>query len=382
MKEVNNKIVYYSIVLLCILNTIQIGEYAGERYFLPLLGCFISWFLFTFYSLNSRNNLKLTDVNVHFIPFTLLIVCIYIGSSNTEEAVFDFIKISLAFSMSYLLSTQLTFLSNEQIKKVVLLMTSSAIIVLSLELLGRILYSENSIVSVLTSNFYLLKVNSPFFQDTNATGLYALSIFCILVYYNNVYSPIKHKTISVLIFVIFLFLITSLSRAAIISAMLLLMIDAFIKLRNISKVMIVMLAMFLFVLSIHMFFELVSSDGSGKTKLLIVQSVIDKYDIISGIDFLFGFGINAGNYAYSFHEGEYSHLLLTMLLGQVGIIGLFIYMSFFIMKAIISRGATLYVFIPFFVVGLSYLHPFLESVFFASGFVFGLSQSQGDRIGG
>ena len=135
-----------------------------------------------------------------------------------------------------------------------------------------------------------------------------------------------------------------------------------------------MIVILITIFSFSYIIELVSSDGSGVSKILIFESVIKNFYKISSFEFLFGYGINQGNYIYSFYEGEYSHLLLTMLLGQVGLIGLIAYMFFFLMMILKSNNEVTIVFIPFFIVGLSYLHPFLESVFFSTGFVYGLSR--------
>lgn len=365
---------YYSIFILCILNTIQIGEYGIDRFVPPLIGAMISWVLYIYNTLKFRLMVSLQIILVHFLPFLILIACAGIGTPNLLEFAFDFTKIFLAFSMSYLLSVQIYFLNIDSIKKIINYTLFFSILILSIELLIRVSTNQGSVLDIFLMNFYLLKVNSPFFQDTNATALYAMSFLCVAVYYNNEFLVQKSKLISFLTFLIFAFIVTTLSRAAIISSIALFIFTVFMQVSLSKKVIFMMFSLIICFWGFTLLLGVVSSDGSGVSKLLILENVIDKYDAMSTSDFLFGFGINQGNYIYSFHEGEYSHLLLTMLLGQVGIIGVFTYVMFFVFKICTSKFSVAYVFIPYFIVGLSYLHPFLESVFFASGFVFGLQR--------
>ena len=117
---------------------------------------------------------------------------------------------------------------------------------------------------------------------------------------------------------------------------------------------------------------LIQEDLSGSTKLEIYRIFLDKFfmqDIRGG---LFGYGINLGNYVYSYKEGLYSHALIPMITGYFGFIGVILYFCFFIYFAIITKGHSLFAFLTAFIIGLSYLHPFLETFFLAHGFIVGL----------
>ena len=63
-------------------------------------------------------------------------------------------------------------------------------------------------------------------------------------------------------------------------------------------------------------------------------------------------------------------------LGQVlffrGFFGVILYFCLFIYFAIITKGHSLFAFLTAFIIGLSYLHPFLETFFLAHGFIVGL----------
>ena len=68
--------------------------------------------------------------------------------------------------------------------------------------------------------------------------------------------------------------------------------------------------------------------------------------------------MNAGAYLYSYEEGAYAHAVLPMLMGQVGLIGLVVYIVFFILYGRLVARNYLIIYFPIFLIGLSYLHPF------------------------
>lgn len=371
----SSKIIFYSLLILCIFNGIQIGSYGIERFVPPLFGVIISFLVLTVTCFwNRKIEFKIQDFYIHLIPCVVLIICVSLGTPSVNEYIFDIIKISLAFSMSYLLVFQIQLVNPKKIDSLIKISIIPTIIILFIELYLRVVDFSGDVFGTLLSNFYLMKTNSPFFTDTNATALYALSYVIIIYYYNNFFISKKKLIYSLITSVLFIFIILSLSRAAIISTLALFAYSFFVKSKLQLRIIYLMIVIFITIFSFSYVIELVSSDGSGVSKILIFESVIKNFYKISSFEFLFGYGINQGNYIYSFYEGEYSHLLLTMLLGQVGLIGLIAYMFFFLMMILKSNNEVTIVFIPFFIVGLSYLHPFLESVFFSTGFVYGLSR--------
>ncbi|WP_318460552.1 hypothetical protein [Photobacterium leiognathi] len=357
---------FLSVFFIFLTNPIQIGQYGVERYIPILLGTNVAFFIFII-NKNGKADTKL--ITGCYLFFALIIGCLAIGSSKSNEFFYDFTKIYLCFLLFYLLAEQIRYLSFEKISKLISTSATLAILVLSVELLIRILTTSN-VISVLLGNFYELKVNSPFFSDTNAVGLFALSYFIVIYFYKDLTKDkIKYN---IMLSLLFIFILTSLSRAAIITAIFLVLYKFYLKCNSKLKLILNFFLFLCFFVSLHILVKFVGDDGSGATKLLIIESVINKYDQINLINLLFGFGITDGSYIYSYQEGEYSHLLITMLLGHVGVIGLFLYFIFFIYIALISKGRTLFASLPFFVVGLSYLHPFLESIFFSHGVIMGV----------
>ncbi|UUM30468.1 hypothetical protein [Vibrio japonicus] len=67
-----------------------------------------------------------------------------------------------------------------------------------------------------------------------------------------------------------------------------------------------------------------TNDVSLSSKFEIFKSLalINTYELLV---VLFGVGFEVGGYLYSFRDGAYAHALLTLLLGEVGVIGFIIY---------------------------------------------------------
>src|SRR5690606_3785470 len=70
-------------------------------------------------------------------------------------------------------------------------------------------------------------------------------------------------------------------------------------------------------------------DSSFNTKINIFYSLntIAEHGLIN---ILFGYGVEAGGFIYSYKEGAYAHALIPLLIGQFGLIGLIAYFSFLI----------------------------------------------------
>lgn len=356
--------------LLLVGSTFQYGDVIVSRYFIPIATVLFCWFVF-FITLRSINKFDLNVFLLHTFFCLMFIILSALGNSSYEEFVFDFVKVFFAFSVSFLAYYFLAKNNTKSIYKILLFMLYSAAVFLSLELFGRISLFEGDINTAL-SNFYLLKVISPFMVDSNAVGLYALFYFVVSLYLNNLkFFPYRKQNIF-LMFVFLFYIMTTLSRAAIVAAFLILLLNIWMRIPRLIKFLFIPVATVFLVVGIYQIIVLVESDDSGLTKLNILKSIID---ISPGLDFkgfMLGYGINEGNYVYSYQEGAYSHLLLPMVLGQFGLVGILFYFLFFSFVYYVSKGYVFVFFIAVFVVGLSYLHPFLETVFLVNGVLIGL----------
>ncbi|KNC67741.1 hypothetical protein [Pseudoalteromonas ardens] len=367
------------LTILLVASTIQYGSYTGTRFLVPLLGVLVVvWSLFAS-RIDTSNKLSLrTDFNLHAFLFFSLVVCSFIGNSSASEALFDTVKIFLPVLMSLLAIYLIYHSRKNEIHNAILLMSVFALVFLGLEFALRSL-SIISNPSQVLQNFYALKMDSPFMVDSNAVGLYALFYFVIHKIYFAYFSVSQRfrKVISA-IFLVFIFL--TLSRAAIATTFVLYLYLFFFRRSMVNQVQLVILGLVAVCFLSPFIYQVLTSDGSGSTKLGVLQSLPTLSAQYSIKELLFGFGINEGNYAYSYEEGKYSHLLITMLIGHFGLIGFACYFLFFLLYGMGLKSKGMCIFLVANVVGLSYLHPFLETIFLCNGIAIGLSYKYSSSI--
>ncbi|MCG7536363.1 hypothetical protein [Pseudoalteromonas sp. OOF1S-7] len=367
------------LTILLVASTIQYGSYTGTRFLVPLFGVLVVvWSLFAS-RIDTNSKLRLrTDFSLHAFLFFSLVVCSFIGNSSASEALFDTVKIILPVLMSLLAIYLICHTRKSEIHSAMLLMSVFALIFLSLEFVLRSL-SIISDPSQVLQNFYALKMDSPFMVDSNAVGLYALFYFAIHKVYFAYFSDNQRfrKVISAT-FLVLIFL--TLSRAAIASSLVLYLYLFFFRRDMVNQVQLIVLGLIAVCFLSPTIFQVLTSDGSGSTKLGVLQSLPTLSAQYSIKELLFGFGINEGNFAYSYEEGKYSHLLITMLIGHFGLIGFACYFLFFLLYGMGLKSKGMCIFFIANVVGLSYLHPFLETIFLCNGIAIGLSYRYSSAI--
>jgi hypothetical protein len=231
------------------------------------------------------------------------------------------------------------------------------------------LYSDFSFSSF-TENFYRYKINTIHFYDSNALALYGLVNFSVLLYFYRFHK--KTRFLKLLLFCYIPILMFCVSRSVIIALFCILLYDQYKRLTKFLKFTSITTIILLFLFNSSSLFGFVDSDGSGRTKLNIYMRVVELFPAQNLRTMLFGEGINLGNYTYSYEYGKYSHALVPMLLGQFGFIGTLIYFLYFYLHSLLLSSKNLYILVPLSIAGLSYLHPFLESLFIANAIVIGL----------
>jgi hypothetical protein len=214
---------------------------------------------------------------------------------------------------------------------------------------GYTYYILRSTGSLLKS-FYTFKFSPITAGDTNFLALRILYPMCLLLFI-EAYTHDKKWNKYIKLF--FLFIILTLSRAAIVTATLLLIIKhliSIIKHKYYVLLFIEMLTGIFFVFVVFAF--LFKNDTSFMTKIEIFES-LHKIHEVSLNNALFGFGINEGRFAYSYEKNAFGHSHLALIIGQFGILGLILYIIFFTGLYYKTKGGAFYLIFAFFVSGFS-----------------------------
>ncbi len=358
-----------ALFLLLVASTFQYGDYILSRYFIPL----VITILVSVYFLCSKKNLDSFQKKIlilHCSTFSFFLLLSILGTGDLKDFTFDFVKLFLAFAISFLSFYYISLNKQNTIYRLLKIMLYFAIFFLSLELIMR-WQSFNYDFSLAKKDFYILKINSPFMVDSNAVGLYILFYFLIALYlFLSKNNKFKKQTFVQICFLCF-FSMTTISRSLIITLLFLGLFLVFIKLSQKSKLFIPILGLVIVILFFYIL-KFTSYDGSGSTKIEIITRTFEIAKTLNARELLFGFGIEKGNWIYSYRDGAYAHLLFPMILGNFGLFGILIYITFFTFTSYFSKAYNTLFNLAIFVIGLSYLPPFLESLFLVNGVLLGL----------
>jgi hypothetical protein len=350
----------FSIKNFLILTTLQLGAYSGFRYLIPLITP-VLYLLAALYRGNVRFPRNLLILAVIYSP-VILIGCI--RSTDFADLLFSVIKATLPFalfSISYCAFYAQRYRTIERYLERIILFT---ILIGCIECIVRY-YVVFSTGQNALENFYIAKMYSPFFVDSNATALFlTVGLFLTVTLAEKRF---KHKLFKfILLGLIFL----SLSRAAIVGAVMFVMI---IKIRDLPlnfRILAISTCVFFAWVLLPVAYGLVSSDGSGVTKIQVYDVFFSKIvsDELSFSRIFLGDGMSQGSFTYGYQEGKFSHALIPMLVGQIGIIGscfwaVFVLCALYKVNVYIIFALFACIFVP----GLSYAHPFYEFFYVSLG---------------
>lgn len=370
---IRKKPVYAFYFILLMLPFFQLGELVGQRYY-PALVSGVTLVFFTFLSaLSGPIKVFNNSILLMLYAYSLAILSSLFGSDNLNELIFNFVKTILPV---ILFCYYFAFFRHIEYLKALRIINFYIVLVIFIGVIELILRSyafltDGSILQTVSSNFYILKMDSPFFADSNATALFLLFSLCLVVC-----TP-RLKSKNIYMFLLLILIFFTFSRAAIITSFLVILLSFFTKKISISKLILIMIIIFASVLSLPFIFETVLLDGSGVTKITVFNLVPKIFlNDLSNLQRLFGEGINEGSLIYGYEDGKFSHALIPMILGQVGLVGLIGYMLFFFFGMLYSARSSLIFFFALFLVGLSYVHPFYEYIFLTFGIILGISKNK------
>jgi len=192
--------------------------------------------------------------------------------------------------------------------------------------------------------FYLYKFNSFLFADSNTTGLIALILFFSIVTIENHTGETKYRYAKIMLF---LLMLGSLSRAVLIAFFLGYLNTLYHKKKRFIKIVYAIIAVSLAVFVFIALSAYLSHDASFLSKFRILELTYKSLEKASTFDIMIGQGMGQAKYFL----GVYSHLLLLTYFIELGVIGLFMFISF--ITVYIVRFNSL-VWVPVLIVGLSY----------------------------
>lgn len=201
--------------------------------------------------------------------------------------------------------------------------------------------------------FYMIK-RGGVYGDSNAIGVFSL------IYFSVCYFAYKRKMVKKIFpYLSFIMVVLTASRAALISALSLLLFEYLFLRRNI---VFRFFMSFCFVLLIFIVLNILSGDPSFQSKFEIMRETAVYLNTCSVFQFLFGNGPNSSNEIF----GLYAHNIWSILVVEYGIIHTIVFLFVLILTCIDVGKSSVYVLIPYLIVSLSFTPIHLQFLF--SGF--------------
>jgi hypothetical protein len=222
------------------------------------------------------------------------------------------------------------------------------------------------------SSFYMYKITSLMYNNSNGIGMHVTFVIGLLlsILYKNSNSVnedfIKSKYVKIFIFTYFVFCLLSLSRAAIIVSVLLFFLYIYLTNRKFFiltnfSMPIVFFCLFSFILYNH---SNVIHDASFITKFEILNNLIVYLGDASIVQILFGNVLNDYYDIYPNFVGFVGHVHLFDLLFYGGFVFSIAYIAMFFCLFAKCRLASLFIILPFIVLGLSNVRLFAHYLFY------------------
>lgn len=375
----------------------------GIANLLPLILIGLSFFIIIMFSLYDFDYIGKKEFYFLYFFFFLVFVFFLMWSNYINV---NFVTRTIAFlvyiGLSYFVVNHLLYrIKYEYIYKSFLMGILSSTTVLIIECLFRILNPTMAIKGdwytgvneptpvgldigwdfLESKAYYAYKYSSIMFYDSNYVGLFSL---CILICTFSLAFKYKFNFLfSFLIFTNSLLIILSFSRSAIFAMILVLFFYFLLYLYKKKKIILffsfLILLVSIFIISVFNVLSFISTDESFITKVSIFLS-IEKFFNFPIFDILFGYGLLNGGFVISYQEGKYAHALFPVLLGQIGLIGTFIYISLFIIMCVRSGIHGIVLLFTFFLTGISLVDPWQIIYFWSALYMLYLKRKSPHHI--
>ncbi len=274
----------------------------------------------------------------------LILTQIYIGGNLN-------VLISVIYSLIYLPLIIIIFmqLSKEEILNISHRFIQLSTIVLIIECICRIVPNISQLgIAMKTlftgTEFYVFKYNSIMYNDSNFVAIFVVLLSVFSFYLSKKY---KYKKCRFILFIQFIICILTFSRAAILTLICFYLANYLLDKKHIW-ILIVFIPIIIFI-SIYTMKE-ISSDGSFQMKIFTILDGINQFRELDIMNILFGVGFNNSINLL----GRSAHNFILTYLIETGIVGLILIISLYIYIAIKTNYRTIYIFIPFIVMGMSF----------------------------
>lgn len=230
------------------------------------------------------------------------------------------------------------------------------------------IYRFSNIGLNVLNNFYLVKTNSLLYADTNAVGINS-SLLTLYAFY--LYKTFKSSKYLIYIYLFIIFTILTFSRAAmcaiLFSFLILYSYNSFfakrhykISFRKFPVKILILIPFILIMFAIILFIaQFLVSDASFLTKINIFEYISIFFDKMPIHNLLFGIGFD--NTSANF--GLYAHTYLATYIIETGILGYFL-ITFFLLSILAEHRKTIYLLLPFFFLGFSYIGHTILNLFY------------------
>lgn len=291
---------------------------------------------------------------------SLFIIYIYIGYytflfTYFQTGISEFINIVLGLFSFYLIYNYRFKLDRDALSFILLAFLSFGLLYFGADAFVRFKYpsSADSVFLQEEGWYYIYKTNSIIAQDSNSVGLIILSVISLLIV--TIYSSlISKKKIAFFLFSYCALLILTLSKSAIISLLILLLCGywfCFVKKRSRVIFLSLILFSFLFYIFMMIYGNDISLDASFKTKKAIYFQTL-QFILNERLDkVIIGVGLHN---SVDYLGGRYSHALLSNIILEAGLAGIFVNLILGLWLIRITRGIAVFSYIPLFISGLSY----------------------------
>lgn len=262
-------------------------------------------------------------------------------------------------------------LNESQLSCAIKIYVISSLLIVTIDTFVRIVFPDYAFkgefeefnAELARDSFYIFKYGSIMYLDSNYVALHILVIMLLSETFSN------RRVRTVIFLYSLVLLILTFSRSAYIGAFLF-YFSSYIYYKKLPVKTIVLFffgvaTLYLIYYFSHNSFSTNDISLSSKFEIFKSLALISTYEPLV---VLFGIGFEVGGYLYSFREGAYAHALLTLLLGEVGVIGCIIYgLTFTYLISFNSREIN-GILLTMLICGMSLVYPW-DSIYIYSIFI-------------